>query len=218
MNTKIGNSTFLASMLWLAVSSSFAQNNDILAQQFFIKIQTTSGSIYPLPGRIETEILIKDPTSPQAKALVTSVASYFGVPESSVGIALTTAFESSGASGSWESYYINVPAPQGYTICYATPLGESYHGVESSEDSTFNAVIRRPVPASQFDGLAMYLIVPVKMSSARAMATFNIIFVKYPPDWQRYPQCRPTGEAAWLSRNNDTRLNWPCPQRDLCAP
>jgi len=213
---KIVDSTVLACVLLLAASSSFAQSNDILVQQFFIKREKPYSFVEQTSQEKEHvwEIKIKDPASPQGKALITTVASYFGVPESSVGIALTATFEQGKTGGA--AYYINVPSPNGYTICNAMPVEDGYHGVESSQDSTFNAVIRRPVRASQFDGLATYLVVPTKTHTTRSMSTFNVTFVKNPPGWQHYPQCRPTGEAAWLSRNNNTRLNVPCPQRDLC--
>jgi hypothetical protein len=205
MNMNVANSTLLASTLLLAASSAFAQNNDIITQQYSVKIEQYQSF---------WDKTVKEAASPQGKALIAAAASYFGVPESIVGIALDVLIDSKQQG---EAYYINYPSPPGYTICYAMPDGGPYHGVESSQDSTYNAGIRRPVPASQFDGLATYLVVPKKASTTtRAMATFTVAFVKNPPGWQKYPQCRPTGEAAWLSRNNNTQLNVPCPQRDLC--
>jgi hypothetical protein len=52
----------------------------------------------------------------------------------------------------------------------------------STQDSTFNAAIRRPVSASPFDGLATYLVVPNKaMTTTKAMSTFTVAYVKNPP-------------------------------------
>jgi hypothetical protein len=206
MNMNIANSTLLASSLLLAASSAFAQNKDILTQQYSVKIERY---------RSVWDKTIKEAGSPEGKVLIAAVASYFGVPESIVGIALDAITDSKQQG---DAYYINYPPPPGYTICYAMPDGGPYHGVESSQDSTFNAVIRRPLPGKdQFEGLATYLVVPLKTSTTtRAMSTFTVAFVKNPPGGQQHPQCRPTGEAAWLSRNNNTQLNVPCPHRDFC--
>lgn len=199
MNTRIAGGTLFASMFLVAASSSFAQNDDILVQRFSVKIEQRLNFF---------DKTLKEAGTPEGKAIIGAAASYFGVPQAIVSIALAATLDSKQQG---EAYYKNIASPTGYTICYAKPLGEPYHGVESSQDSTFNAVIRRPLPGgSQFDGLAMYLVVPRKTVTTRAMSTFDVAFVKNPPGWQQYPQqCRPTGEAAWLSRNNNTRLNVP---------
>ncbi len=118
MNMNIANTTLLASMFLLTASSSFAESDDILVQRYSVKIEEHQ-SLF--------DKTIKEAGSPEGKAIIGAVASYFGVPKAIVGIALATNIDSNQKG---EAYYQNIASPSGYTICYATPLGEPYHGVE----------------------------------------------------------------------------------------
>jgi hypothetical protein len=110
MNMNLGKSTLLAFMLLLAASSSFAQEA-ILTQQYSIKI-----------GKYQSlwDKTVEEAGSPQGKTIIAAVASYFGVPQSIVGIALAATID---AKQEEAAYYINYPSPPGYTVCYAMPDG-----------------------------------------------------------------------------------------------
>lgn len=197
MNAKIASAALVGLVSLASSSMSFADSDDIIVQRYTIKIEKHQTFM---------DKTIQEAGSTEGKALIGAVASYFGVPSTVVGLTLA-AIRPDRQAGS--DYWRSIPSPPGYTICYAKPTGAQYNGVETSQDSTFNAVIRRQ---PDFDGLAMYLAVPLKTVTTRAMSTFDVAFVRNPPGWQKYPQCRPTSEAAWLSRNNNTRLNVPTGQ------
>ena len=195
----------LAAIVQIGWGSVAQADEDLLVQQFHITVETNYNFF---------DKTLKEAASPEGKAIIGTIATYFGVPSSVVGLAAAEIQQ----SRSGEEYRKFVASPPGYTICFAQPTGSQYNGVETTEDSTFNAVIFRPIPGrvSQ-DGLGIYMAVPNKVGRrVRAESTFNVTFVKDPPGFTAHSQCRPTGEAAWLSRNNGTRLNVPCPTPSLC--
>jgi hypothetical protein len=85
------------------------QDEPILTQQFSIKIEK-----YESVG----DKTVKEAGSSQGKALIGAVASYFGVPEALVGIALAAAIDPKQEGA---AYSINYPSPPGYTVCFARP-------------------------------------------------------------------------------------------------
>lgn len=194
----------LLSFFTFTSSSSAQESNNIIVQRYSFKIEE---------NKTFFDKTLEQAGSKEGKLVIGAIATYFGVPPTAVGVAVA-AIQPRDAG---IEHYRDIISPSGYTICFAKPVGSQYNGVETTQDSTFNAVIRRPIPGrSQMDGLSIYMVVPHKVGRVRAMSTFDVAFVRNPPGVQQYPQCRPTGEAAWLSRNNNTRLNVACPEKSLC--
>ncbi|MES0101730.1 hypothetical protein [Mesorhizobium sp. M0019] len=151
--------------------------------------------------------LVKESTSKEGQAVVAAGCAYLGCDPASVSGALYNLNDQLNQTDEQDQKNYLRPPP-GYTTCTAFPLGSQYNGVESTEDSTFNATVARK---GDQDFLALYTVVPRKVGrTVRVMATFDVIFVSKRLGWKSFPdKCLPSGTSAWLSRNNNTRLNVP---------
>jgi hypothetical protein len=166
----------------------------------------------------------KEANTPEGRAIISAVAAYIGIDPQATTIGLATLAAAAPSAG---KQYMSglIKSPVGYTICYARPSnpnpGAGDKALEARGDSAFNSTVVRLSPGYDFDGLAWYMVVPFsRRGEHRVAASFDVVMVKPVPDWQNlYKNCEPTGEHAWLARNNDTRLNVSCnPNEGVWCP
>lgn len=199
-----------------AMSSMAAQaEEEILAQRYDVNIQKDKLTIL--------EKTTKELATPEGQALVTAVATYFGLPADKINVGIATAAKFVVPGGQQDTSGI-IRTPVGYTICYAKPsnenMGSGDKGIETHGDTTFNTSLIRVIPGkNNDDGLAWYMSIPHKAGTdTRVAGSFDVVWVKADPGWQvRYKQCRPSGEHPWLARNNSTTLNAKCSVPQYCA-
>jgi hypothetical protein len=126
-----------------AISSTAAQaEEEILAQRYDVNIQKDKLSII--------EKTTKELTTPEGQALVTAVATYFGLPADKINIGIATAAKFVVPGGQQDTSGL-IRTPVGYTICYAQPsnpnMGSGDKGIETHGDTTFNTSLLRVICA-----------------------------------------------------------------------
>jgi len=184
-----------------------AQAQDVVVNHFDWFVQHDKMSII--------EKTIKEANTPEGQAIISAVAAYVGIDPKTTSIALAAAASFKPPAQQQDMSGL-IQTPPGYTICFARPSnpnpGAGDKGIETHGDTTFNGTIVRVIPGYNFDGLAWYMVVPTTAGGDHRVATsFDVVTVKADPGWQnRYKNCEPTGEHAWLARNNETHLNVPC--------
>ena len=194
----------LASIFVLIAAPCFAQ--DVLVRHFEVFVEHRKQNI--------VEKTVSELNTTQGKALVSAVSTYVGIDPTVTSIAISAVAQRIGSFAQESKGLIQTPV--GYTVCYALPsnphAGAGDKGIETHGDSTFNGTIVRVIPGYNFDGLAWYMFVPNAAGhDSRVTTAFDVVAVKADPGWQnRYKNCEPTGEHAWLARNNGTRVNVSC--------
>jgi hypothetical protein len=196
-------------------STAAYADEEFLAQRYDVNIQKDKLTIL--------EKTTKELTTPEGQALVTVVATYFGLPADKINVGIAAAAKFIVPGGQQDTSGL-IRTPVGYTICFAKPsnpnMSSGDKGIETHGDTTFNTSLIRVIPGkNNDDGLAWYMSIPRKAGTdTRVAGSFDVVWVKADPGWQeRYKQCRPSGEHPWLARNNSTTLNAKCSVPQYCA-
>ena len=196
-----------AASIPVALANAQQLSEDVIYSQHHFYIENDGAGIIPV--LVNT---VKQGNTDEGKLIIGTVLSFVGVDPATTtaGIEAIAAVVTDTQGN--EDIRGLIQAPPGYTICYASPVNPNgaYHGIETTEDSSFNTSIMRVdlAKGQNFDGLGWNTVAPHKVGvTVRIDASFEVVFVKAVPGWQNlYKNCEATGEHPWLSRNNETRL------------